>query len=276
LLTVVKAGFVLAFFWLLWRAVDVARLLAERTRWARESPSSRSLLPLGGRTAKILVLLLAIVAVVSALGYPITGLIASLGIGGLAVALAAQKTVENLFGAYSLGVDQPFREGDFVLIEDFVGTVEAIGLRSTRIRTLDRTIITMPNGKLADMRLESFSVRDRLRLATTIRLAFTSTTDQVRTVLAGLEQVLRSHPKIWPDAVVVKLGEVAAASLNIDIMAWFLTSDWGEFQGIRQDVLLQFMEVVNRAGTTFALPAQTVYVAAPTEKMLPMVPEASR
>jgi MscS family membrane protein len=76
--------------------------------------------------------------------------------------------------------------------------------------------------------------------------------------------------------VVVKLGEVAAASLNIDIMAWFLTSDWGESQGIRQEVLLQFMEVVNRAGTSFALPAQTVYVSAPTERMLPMIPEAGR
>ncbi|HEY2376098.1 MAG TPA: mechanosensitive ion channel family protein [Gemmatimonadaceae bacterium] len=256
-----KGVLLLAFFWALWRFVDVAREFMIRTRWARSGSASRNLVPLGARVGKIAVAAIGLVAMLSLLGYPVASLIAGLGIGGLAVALAAQKTVENLFGAFSLGVDRPFCEGDFVKVEDFVGTVEAIGLRSTRFRTLDRTVITLPNGRLADMRLESFSARDRLRLATVIGLVYETTAAQMREVLAGFERVLREHPKVWPDAVVVRFSELAASSLDVQVMAWFKTSDWSEFQGIRQGVLLQFMDVVEAAGTSFAFPTTTVHVA---------------
>ena len=258
---VLRAGLFLTIFWAVWRLVEVAQQAASQTRWARSAPASRNLIPLGARSAKIIIAAIAIVAVLSLLGYPVASLIAGLGIGGLALALAAQKTVENLFGAFSIGLDQPFRECDFVRVDDFIGTVEAIGLRSTRFRTLDRTIVTLPNGRLADMRLESYAARDRLRLATSVGLVYETTATQMREVLAGLERVLRAHPKIWPDAVVVRFGELAASSLNIDVMAWFLTSDWGEFQAIREQVLLQFMEVVESAGTSFAFPTSTIHVA---------------
>jgi len=267
----IKAAYAVVFFWALWRAIDVGRQFATHTRWATTTPASRSLIPLGARTIKVLVGVLALMSMLSILGYPVTSLIAGLGIGGLALALAAQKTVENLFGAFSIGIDQPFREGDFVHVDDFVGTVEAIGLRSTRFRTLDRTLITLPNGRLADMRLESFAVRDRLRLALTVGLVYETTAAQMRTVLQGLEYVLRNQPLIWPDAVVVRFGALAPSSLDIDVMAWFQTSDWGEFQTIRQDVLLQFMDVVERAGTSFAFPTSTVHLAS-----MPALPSPMR
>jgi MscS family membrane protein len=257
---VLRVGLFLVFFWSLWRLIDVVRLVIAGSRWAKSSPTSRALLPLGSRFGKVLLVMLTAVAVLSLLGFPVASLVAGLGIGGLALALAAQKTVENLFGAFSIGADQPFREGDFVKIEDFVGTVEAVGLRSSRFRTLDRTLITIPNGKLADMRLESFTARDRMRLATVIGLVYETTAAQMRDVLAGLERVLRAHPKIWPDAVVVRFREFAASSLDIEIMAWFQTRDWGEFQLIRQEILLQFMEVIELAGTAIAFPTRTIHV----------------
>jgi MscS family membrane protein len=258
---IMQLGVLAAFFWALWRLVDVVRELIARTRWARTAAASRSLMPLAARVTKVAVAAIGAVALLSTLGYPVASLIAGLGIGGLAVALAAQKTVENLFGAFSLGVDRPFCEGDFVKVDDFVGTVEAIGLRSTRFRTLDRTIISLPNGRLADMRLESFAARDRLRLNAIIGLVYGTTAAQLRQVLAGFEHVLREHPQIWPDAVVVRFVELAASSLNIQVMAWFKTADWGEFQRIRQDVLLQFMEVVEASGSSFAFPTTTIHVA---------------
>jgi MscS family membrane protein len=265
---IVRVALFVVFFWSLWRLVDVARQVLAGTRWAETSPSSRALLPIGVRSAKIVVLALAAVAVLSMLGYPVASLLAGLGIGGLALALAAQKTVENLFGAFSIGVDQPFREGDFVRVEDFVGTVEAIGLRSTRFRTLDRTLVTLPNGKLADMRLESFTARDRMRLAAVIGLAYGTTVAQVREVLAGFERVLREQPTIWPDAVVVRLKEFGASSLDIEVMAWFQTPEFSEFQLIRQEVLLRFMEVVERAGTSIAFPTRTVHLGGETVDVL--------
>jgi len=265
----VRAGFLLVFFWALWRLVDVVRDVLSRTHWAAAVPSSRSLLPLSARIGKVLVGAIAMVGVLSLFGYPVASLVAGLGLGGLALALAAQKTVENLFGAFSIGVDQPFREGDFVKIEDFVGTVEAIGLRSTRFRTLDRTIISIPNGRLAEMRLESFTARDRLRFSAVIGVAYETTAAQMREVLAGFERVLRQHPKLWRDAVVVRFGAFAASSLDIEVMAWFGTAEWGEFQLIRQELLLQFMDVVAAAGTSIAYPTRTIHVAS-----LPAAPEA--
>lgn len=257
---ILRGGLFVAFFWALARAVDVVRVLLAASRWTADHPAARSLIPLGTRVGKVLVLVIGVVAMLSEMGYPVASLVAGLGIGGLALALAAQKTVENLFGAFSIGADQPIREGDFVRVEDTVGTVEAIGLRSTRIRTLDRTLVSYPNGKLADMRLETFSVRDRMRLACTVGLVYGTTVAQMREVLAELERVLRAHPRIWPDAVVVRFAALGQSSLDIEIMAWFQTREWGEFQVFRQEVLLQFMEVIEKAGTALALPTRLVHM----------------
>jgi len=215
-----------------------------------------------------------LIVILSEFGYPAASLITGLGVGGVALALAAQKTVENLFGSVSIGVDKPFRVGDFVKVEDVAGTVELIGLRSTRIRTLDRTVITIPNGRLADMRIESFAPRDRIRLSFKLGLIYETTAAQMREVLEGIERSLRDHPKIWSDSLVVRFESFGDSSLNIQVMAWFTTSDFNEFQLIRQEVLLQFMDVVEKAGTSFAFPTQTVHLAG-DEKLPPVRVEAA-
>jgi MscS family membrane protein len=254
-----RAAAAVVLFWAAWRSIDVAADLIRVSRVGRASASARSLVFIGSRLGKAVVAALGAVTALSVLGYPVAGLLAGLGIGGLALALAAQKTVENLFGSVALALDQPFRVGDFVRVEDFVGTVEEVGLRSTRFRTLDRTLISIPNGRVADMRLESYTARDRMRLSCTVGVVYGTTAAQMREVLAGLEAVLRAHPKIWPEAVVVRFKEFAASSLDIEVMAWFETADWSEFQLIRQEVLLRFLEVVERAGTSFAFPTRTVH-----------------
>lgn len=257
---VLQVTFVAALFWGLLRSIDVADHFVSSSAWAAKHVASKSIIGLGRKALKIGLVIVAVVTLLSVAGYPVGSLIAGLGIGGLALALGAQKTLEHVFGAFALAVDQPFQEGDFVKIEEVLGTVEGIGLRSTRIRTLDRTLVAIPNGKLAEMRIETFAARDRLRLACTVGLTYATTEDQMRRVLSGLESTLRAHPKIWPDAVVVKLSALAASSMDIEIMAWFTTRDWGEFQGIRQEIILGFMGVVQGAGAAFAYPTRTVHV----------------
>lgn len=257
---------ILAVVWGAFRGVDIVRTVLEHRSWAIERPASRSLLSLAGRFAKVAILAMGALVALSQLGVSVASLIAGLGIGGLVIALAAQKTVENVFGAVSIGIDQPMREGDFVKIYDFVGTVEQIGLRSTRIRTLDRTLITIPNGELANQRIESYTVRDRIRLACTIRLEYGTTASQMREGIERLTQILRNHPKIWPDAVVVRFKEFAESSLDIEVMAWFQTSDWGEFQAIRQDVLLAFMDAIEQTGTAIAFPTRTLRLRDETDR----------
>lgn len=247
--------------WVAFRLIDVAVAVVGSRAWAVERPASRSLLAITGRVCKVILVALAGIVVLAQLGVSVASLIAGLGIGGLALALAAQKTVENLFGTMSIAVDQPLREGDFVRVGDHLGTIEAIGLRSTRIRTLDRTVVTVPNGDLADQRIESYTARDRIRLDCALGLTYGTTAAQVRQVIAELEETLRTHPQIWPDSIVVRFRGFGASSLDLDVMAWFQVTDWNEFRAIRQDVMLRFMEIVESRTAGFAFPTQTLHVA---------------
>jgi MscS family membrane protein len=264
---VMLALFAFALVWAALRSIDVISSHLLRAPWAAERPSTRSLLSLVGRIAKALVVVIAGIGFLSGLGLPVASLLAGLGIGGIALAFGAQKTVENLFGAIAIGVDRPFREGDFVKVEDNVlGTVEVVGLRSTRIRTLDRTIVTLPNGRLSDMRIETFTLRDRIRMLTTLNLVYETTAAQLQQVLAGIERLLREHPSVWKDEISVRFVQFGASSLDIEIMCWFTTTDFNVFKQMRQEVLLGIMKVVEDAGSAFAFPTRTVHVVGATTR----------
>jgi MscS family membrane protein len=254
-------------FWAAVRGTELAFQFIGSWPWARSSPLAAGILPLGSKIARVAVVVIGAIAILTQLGYPAASLLAGLGIGGLALALAAQKTVENLFGSVSISVDQPCRVGDFVLADGVLGTVEGIGLRSTQIRTLNRTLVTIPNGKLADAKIENFAARDRFRLFATLTLVYGTTSAQMRAVLAGLERELRDHPRLFPDGATVRFTNLGASSLDVEVSAWFVTSDWNEFTALRQDLLLRFMAVIEEAGTAFAFPTQTVVLegGAPAE-----------
>lgn len=255
------AGLTLAFFWFVLRAIDVTGERFLTSPKTKDEPSVRSLVPLLGGVTKVSVVALGVVAALSQLGFQVTSLLAGLGIGGIALALAAQKTIENLFGSISIGLDHPFRVGDYVKLDDaLAGTVETIGLRSTRIRTLDRTLVTIPNGKLADLRVESFAARDRIRLACVVGLVYGTTAAQLREVLAGLEATLRARKELHSEGVSVRLVGLGASSIDIEVMAWFDTTDFETFKAIREDVLFGFLEVVEKAGTSLAWPTQTIHL----------------
>jgi len=264
---ILLALFAVSLVWGALRSIDVMTAHTSRAPWAVERPSTRSILALVSRIAKALVVVIAGIAFLSGIGLPVASLLAGLGIGGIALAFGAQKTVENLFGAVAIGVDRPFRDGDFVKVEDNVlGFVEEVGLRSTRIRTLDRTIVTMPNGRLSDMRIETYTLRDRIRLATVLNLVYETSAAQMREVLAGVEDVLRKQPAIWPDEIIVRFMQFGASSLDIEVMCWFITTDFNKFRVIRQDILLAIMDVVEKAGSAFAFPTQTVHVIGATTR----------
>lgn len=273
-LTALRTGFLVVVFWVLISLLDVSCSLIMRSAWATTHASAASLVPLAKRIVKVALLAILVVAVLADLGYPVASMIAGLGIGGLVVALAAQKTVENLFGAFAIGTDQPFRQGDYVRIEGAEGTVEAIGLRSTRIRTLDRTLVTVPNGKLADMRIESFSARDRMRLSLMVGLVYETTPAKVRAVVQAFDARLRAHPKIWDETVIVRLAELGASSLDVEVMAWFQTTDVNEMGMIKHELLLAFIEAVEAAGSAIAFPTQTLHLAGGVPAPAPAAPAA--
>ena len=264
----VRAGSFMALVWLLARGVEIGGARILELPNARNNPAARSLVPLGTKSLKVILVIFAVLAALSELGVAVGSMVAGLGIGGVAIALAAQKTVENLFGSLSIGVDQPFRVGDFVTVDTISGTVESIGLRSTRIRTPDRTLVTLPNGKLADMRVESFAGRDRIKLSTVLGLDRTTTAAQVRAVVDGARAFLKAHPKIWPD-VNVAMARIGDSSFDVEVLVWFQTTSWDDFLRIREEVLLGLLEVVEKSGAKLAGPPPEPPAAPPTVPRAP-------
>lgn len=262
--SVLAAGLIFAITWTLWRSVAVLKQVLLARPWAADNPSARSLLMVGASITKALLVVLGVFGAAAAFGYPLNTVLAGLGIGGIAVALGAQKMIENLFGSLSLGIDQPFHVNDLVTVDGVTGTVERVGMRSTRIRTLDRTLVTIPNGKLADMRIESLAARERIRLAMTLSLGPSTTSAQATHVIEGVKHVLRSHPRIWPDTVIVALAGVGPSSWDIEIVAWFGTANDIEFRGFREEVLLAFVSVIQEAGTSLAWQPRTVQLVTGT------------
>jgi MscS family membrane protein len=253
---------VVALTWMALRVVDVVSALVGERMETQGRLAAKAALPLGRRTVKVFLIALALIGLLDNLGFNVTGLIAGLGVGGLAFALAAQKTIENLFGGVTLITDQPIRVGDFCRYGgDKLGTVEEIGMRSTRIRTLDRTLVSVPNSRFSEIELENFAMRDRLRLFATLGLRYETTPEQLRHVLTELRKVLIAHPMVSNDPARVRFSGFGAHSLDVEIFAYVLTTDHGEFTKVREDLYLRIMDVVEASGTGFAFPSQTLYMA---------------
>lgn len=262
-----RVGIFLGVFWAVWKCVDVVVKMVRESSWLKSHPAALGVIPLGYRLAEIAVLIIAFIMAIQELGYPVTSLLAGLGIGGLAVALAAQKTVEHLFGGVMVSLDQPMRIGDLVIVDGREGWVEHIGLRSTSIRTLDRSLLTIPNGKLADMVIESLAARDRLRLRLVLGVTYELTADRLQRLRDLLISYLRAHPKRWDGLPLrVHFKEFASSSLDIEIMAWFEESNWDAFLELRHSILIELMRILEAEGASIAFPSHTVYLAQPAAK----------
>ena len=260
-------------FWFCTGIVDLAMGRVRTMMGVKNRNFSYALLPLASRVFKLVILLLVIAAILSAWGYNTTTIMAGLGVGGLAIALAAQKTIENLFGGVAVISDRPVFVGDFCKFGDRVGTVEDIGLRSTRLRTPDRTLVSVPNSQFSSMMLENYSKRDKMLFHFTLNLRRDTTPDQVRTLLDSLTKNLTSHPKIETGAFPVRFVGVGTYSLDLEIFVYLLTRDGDEFLQMQQDLLLAILDEVEAAGTSLALPTQaSVNYSSAQQEIQPHVP----
>jgi len=255
---------IVGFAWLLLRVI--ARLM-ERWRdryFASGRSGAVSIILLGERILKVLVILGAVFAGLSSLGFDLTTALAGVGIGGIALAFAAQKTLENLFGGVSVLGDEVIRVGDSCQFGNRVGRIEDIGLRSTRVRTVERTELSIPNGALATMNVENLSRRDKMLFTTKMGLRCETSADQLRYVLAEARRMLYEHPKVESQDARIRFVEFQDSALGVELFCYILTHDAAEFNAIREDLLFRIMQIVEDAGTGFAFPSQTVYLTRDT------------
>jgi MscS family membrane protein len=255
---------ILACVWLLilvngWAEHYILRHLQKRAALS----GSAAVLRLTRRMIDSLVLFAALLFTLHHFGVSPTGALAGLGVGGIAVALAAQKTLENVVGGISLIADQAVHVGDTLKWGDTVGTIESVGLRSTRIRTLDRTVVTIPNGQIANMSLETVSARDRFWFHPLLPLRYETTPAQIRAIVVGIRNLLKEQSSVDPTSVRVRLLRLGSFSLDVEIFAYVYAtvSDWNHFLELQEELLLRIMEIVQQAGAEIAFPSQTMYLA---------------
>jgi MscS family membrane protein len=219
-----------------------------------------SILILMQRLNRIVLLTIALVGALAILGVNVKTTLAGLGIGGLAIALAAQKTLENLIGGVSLLMDKAVRVGDFCQIGDQLGTVEDVGLRSLKLRTLDQNLSVVPNGSLAQMQFQNMARRSKLLINQTFTLRIETQAEQLRFVLDRVQSML-DHDLAIESGSRVRVMSFVGAAFQLELFAYGKTGDWTEFTTIRQDVILKIAEIVEASGTQFAAPTQLAYLS---------------
>ncbi|HNQ89234.1 MAG TPA: mechanosensitive ion channel family protein [Verrucomicrobiota bacterium] len=216
------------------------------------------LYPVIRKSARVLVVVGALLLTADNLGFKVTSILAGLSIGGLALGLAAQDTVANLFGAVAIFLDKPFQVGDRIVVEGIDGTVEAIGLRSTRVRNLDGHLVAVPNKTMGNAIITNISKRPTIKTVMNIGLTYDTPAPRLQRAAALLEEIYRKHPMTAD--VVVSFDRFADSSLNIKVVHWWNSTDWKQYMAGMQALNLEILERFNAEGLSIAYPTQTLYV----------------
>jgi MscS family membrane protein len=253
-----------ALAWLIWTGSMMVAEMVIHSPGMSERSLNAHLLRLLARTVGVLGVITIVVYVGNELGVPLYGIVAGLGVGGLAVALAVRPTLENIISGLILFTDKPVRIGDFCRFGSHVGTIEEVGLRSTRIRLRDDTLVSVPNADFVQRELHNYDKRRAHLYETTLGLRYETTPEQLRYVLARLREMLIGHPKVSPDKLHVRFLGFGAYSLDISVFAFIRTRDRLTYRAIREDINLRIIDTIKEAGTGFAFPSQTTYLGRDT------------
>ncbi len=261
--------------WFALRLIDgiVAQLtvLAEKT----ESRLDDQVMPIIRTTLKVVAVIIGAMLVVQNLGYSIGSLLAGLGLGGAALALASKDTVANLFGSIVIFVDRPFQIGDWVQIGKIEGTVEEVGLRTTRIRTFSNSLITLPNHILTTSAIENWSAMQKRRIRLVLGIGCSASPEKMEQCVEAFRKVLREDENIDQSYWLVNFNNIGASSFDIFVYTFTKTTVWAEYLDARQAVLLKFMKEVDELGLTFAYPSQSIYLESVPDDML-QLPEGAK
>jgi MscS family membrane protein len=251
---------VIAFSIVAYRLIDVLSALGEAYTRETDSRFDDLLVPLIRKTVKVLVVAIGLVTVAGSVGIEVAGILAGLGLGGLAFALAAQDTVSNLFGSVTVLLDRPFQVGDWIVVGDVEGTVEEMGFRSTRVRTFYNSLITLPNSNLIKASVDNLGARSYRRWSTRLGIAYDTPPETVDAFCAGIRELIERHPYTRKDYFHVYFNEFGAASLEILLYVFFATPDWATELRERHRLAVDILRLAHELGVEFAFPTQTVYL----------------
>jgi MscS family membrane protein len=271
--SVLRALITVAGGWALFNMAGVFGSYLESLSAKTDNDLDDHLVPFIRKSLRVFIVVLAAIMVIQNLGYSTSGLLASLGIGGMALALASKDTLANIFGSLMIIFDRPFKIGDAVTAGDMEGVVEEVGFRSTKIRTFNKSLISVPNSLIANMPIDNITSSNKRRIRMTIGVTYDASPAQLRDVTGRIRTMLTNHAGLDPEAVQVNFTDFGASSLDILIQCFTLTPQWNEYMDVREDVCLRIMEILEESGLAFAFPSRTVYLhAAGPQPPVPGVP----
>ena len=260
-----RAVVAISIVWILYRIVDLFTSWLTQKAEASESKLDDQLVPLIQRALKVFVVCIGLVFVLQSLDYDVAGLLAGLGIGGLAFALAAKDTLANIFGSATIFASRPFQIGDAINVGGVEGIVESVGFRSTRIRTYNSSVVTIPNAKIADSVVDNIGARRFRRFRTLLGLTYDTTPEQIQAFVEGVRAIIKASDGSRKDYYEVHFVEFGASSLNILVHMFFEVSSWTEELTCKHNLLLEIMRLAEDLGVTFAFPTQTLHLESVAE-----------
>jgi len=212
------------------------------------------------KIVRVAIIIIALLVWLDNIGFKITTLMAGLGVGGIAIALAAQAIFADLIGAIILLISQPVRVGDFCRFGNIIGTVEEIGLRATRIRTLDNTVVSVPNAEFSRQHLENYTWREKTWFHPKISLPYETPREKIAKIASDVAEMLKNHPEVLDDPIQVDFTEIGDYSHNIEVFSYIASGDWGKYKKIAHELNMAIMDIVEKAGVRLALPSRKMYV----------------
>ncbi len=256
------------FAWVLYRIIKLFEssndLISKRFKTDNGITLAKLLLSI----LKTIVLIIAGMNILSTWGINITGFVASLGLVGMAMALAAKDTASNFFGSMVLFTDKPFKIGDWIKTPEVEGTIESIGVRSTKVRTFARALVSVPNGNLANAAILNWSEMNKRQIKMTLGLTYSTTASQIKTILAEMRELLKNDEDIHQQTIYIHFTEFQDSALGIFCYFFTKTTKWGEYMQVRERINLELMEIVEKNGAGFAFPSQSLYVESMPDEMM--------
>ncbi len=257
---IISSMFAFAVFWAAYRAAGIASEYIESFAEKTNTRIDDMLMPLLKNSIKTLVAVIGVIVIVDRWGYNVAGLLAGLGLGGLAFALAARDTASNLFGGITIMLDRPFSIGDWVKTPHVEGTVEEMGIRSTRVRTFAQALVTVPNSMLINEPITNWSRMGKRRITYRLGLTYGTPPDKLRECITKIREMLMAHPGIHKKTIFVYFEKFGESSLDIFMYFFTNTTVWQEFLEVQEDVNIKVMEIVDEMGLSVAFPSTSIYL----------------
>ncbi len=262
---VIKSLFIIAFFLAIYRSDTVLTKILEKFFKSKSIPIGLGYIPFFNKLIKFLIIVFALIFILQEWGYNIGAIITGLGIGGLAVALAARDTLANLFGSLIILFDKPFQIGDWIVIGNIEGTVEDIGFRSTKIRTFAQALVSVPNSKVANESIINWSKMGKRRIKFMLGIKYSTPVDKIKKAVEQIREMLLNHPEIHKQTVFVYFNEFGDSSLNIFLYFFTITTNWQKYLEIREDVFLKIMKILEELDIEIAFPSTSIYFENPVK-----------